>query len=153
MFFQCLAWIATGVSAIIAVVQLYKGNKRNKFEYITKLRNEFQNNKDLVDLFYEIDYEHFCFDKENFHESEKEKNSDSLLAFFTNIAYLKKFNIMDEDQLKFFQYEIHSIYTNSEIEKYRFYLIDLYKKEHVPFKFEEFFKLAEAMENQLPNVG
>lgn len=145
---QALAWVATAVSAIIAVVQLYKRNKQKKFEYITSLRNEFQNNKDMVDMFYEIDYETYKFDITKFTGNETEKRLDLLLGFFTNIAYLKKFGIMDEEQLSFFQYEIHSINTNQEVQIYKRHLIKLFDEQQIPFKFEEFFKLAEELERK-----
>lgn len=76
---QTAANIATALTFAALAWQLWESNKQTKksaiqkrSEYIIDLYNTFINDKDMVDIYYELEYGKFKYD-DRFHGSDTEK--------------------------------------------------------------------------------
>ncbi|MCG6154037.1 hypothetical protein [Leptospira bandrabouensis] len=118
---QLLANISTTIAVVIAVFQLYKQNKQRRIDYLLRLHEFLISNREMEELFYQIDHETFKFNKK-IPGSKKEIILDRLLGFFETICRLEKEGLFTKSDFSFFEYELLRIVKNTEIRKYFDYL-------------------------------
>lgn len=145
---QTWANIATALTFAIAAWQLRESNKQSKTaaiqkrsEYVIDLYNTFINDKDMIDIYYKIEYSEFRYDG-NFHGSDMEKQLDKLLGHFSNIGRLYNLGILAREDLKFLEYEFLVIYQNKNIQAYLKYLDGWFKVRQINDKKFYFFRMT-----------
>ena len=154
-----LSEMLTIASILLAVLGLFanflqirRGNTQKRAEYIVQLYNEFVNDRDMMEIYYKLEYSKFNYGQ-NFHGSETEKQLDKLLGHFSNIGRLHFMGVIRRQDLKFLEYEFLVIYQNSNIESYLAFLDEWFETRGIDDqKFEYFRKTAQLLEheNQTP---
>lgn len=79
---QLIASVATAIALIPAVVQLIQSNKQKRAKFIMSLYNAFTNDKEMMDMYYKIEYGNFTYNPESFHDSAEEKRLDKTIRPF-----------------------------------------------------------------------
>lgn len=151
---QTIANISTALTFGAAAWQLWESNKQTKnsavqkrSEYIIDLYNTFTNDKDMVEVYYKLEYSEFKYD-ENFHGSQTEKQLDKLLGHFSNIGRLYNLGILTLEDLKFLEYEFLVIYQNKNVQAYFDFLDAWFKLRQINNKKFEYFRLTgQVLEN------
>ncbi|MEO0075903.1 MAG: hypothetical protein ABIK31_07390 [candidate division WOR-3 bacterium] len=145
---QTIANVATALTFGAAAWQLWESNKQTRksaiqkrSEYVINLYNTFINDKDMVEIYYKLEYSEFRYD-DNFHGSQTEKQLDKLLGHFSNIGRLFNLGILTREDLKFFEYEFLVIYQNKNIQAYLRFLDNWFKLRQINIKKFEYFRLT-----------
>ncbi len=115
---QLIASVATAIALIPAVVQLIQSNKQKRAKFIMSLYNAFTNDKEMMDMYYKIEYGNFTYNPESFHDSAEEKRLDKLLGHFNNICYLRKLDVIKDSEFQLLEYEISRVITDDNIQSY-----------------------------------
>lgn len=152
---QTIANVATALTFGIAAWQLWEVNRQAKksaiqkrSEYIIDLYNTFVNDKDMVDIYYKLEYSEFNYDN-NFHGSDTEKQLDKLLGHFSNIGRLYFSDILTREDLKFLEYEFLIVYQNRNIKTYLNFLDNWFKIRQIKDqKFEYFRRTGQLLEKK-----
>ena len=132
------------VGAIVSLVQYDKSTKLKRADYINELTERIRTDKDISPCVYDIEYDEEWYD-EDFHGSgELERKFDKTLSYFSYICYLKKQEILTNDEFKFFQYEIDRIVTNSQVIDYFYNLYHFARQYEDPITFQYLFEYAET---------
>jgi hypothetical protein len=84
---QIFVWVAAVIGLIFNYLQMRTNNRQKTAEHIISLNNQFASDKDMTDIYYEIEYGKFKYDAA-FHESERETKLDKLLDLYESIAKL-----------------------------------------------------------------
>jgi len=145
---QTWANISTALTFAIAAWQLRESNKQSRAaaiqkrsEYVIDLYNTFINDKDMIDIYYKLEYSEFRYDV-NFHGSEMEKQLDKLLGHFSNIGRLYNLGILAREDLKFLEYEFLVIYQNKNIQAYLKFLDGWFKVRQINDKKFDYFRMT-----------
>lgn len=145
---QTIANIATALTFGAATWQLWESNKQTKksaiqkrSEYIIDFYNTFVNDKDMVEIYYKLEYSDFIYD-ETFHGTETEKKLDKLLGHFSNIGRLYYSSILTLEDLKFLEYEFLVIFQNRNIKSYLTVLDNWFKIREIKDKKFEYFRMT-----------
>ena len=152
---QIIANIATALTFGAAAWQLWESNKQTKksaiqkrSEYIIDLYNTFINDKDMVEIYYKLEYSDFIYD-DSFHGSEIEMKLDKLLGHFSNIGRLYYASILTREDLNFLEYEFLVIFQNRNIKSYLTFLDYWFKIRGLKNqKFEYFRLVGSLLENE-----
>jgi hypothetical protein len=155
---QAIANIATALTFGAAAWQLWESNKQTRksavqkrSEYIIDLYNTFVNDKDMIDIYYKLEYSDFKYDN-NFHGSETEKQLDKLLGHFSNIGRLYFAKILTREDLKFLEYEFLIIFQNKNIKAYLNFLDNWFKTRGIKDqKFDYFRQTGQLLEKENKN--
>ena len=133
-YFQLIemcATILTALTAIISVpiilVQYTKSKKQKRAEFILQLHHMFINDKDMMDLFYKIEYGDFKYDSKT-HMTLEEQKLDKLLGHFNNICRLYEMNVITKKDFQLFEYEVCRVAQNPEICNYFDFLDRWFKR-------------------------
>jgi hypothetical protein len=153
-----IANIATALTFAAAAWQLWESNKQAKqaaiqkrSEYIIDLYDTFVNDKDMVDIYYKLEYSDFEYDT-SFHASDTEKKLDRLLGHFSNVGRLYYLGILTREDIKFLEYEFLVIYQNKNISSYFAFLDNWFKESGIKDqKFDYFRRTGQllATENKI----
>jgi hypothetical protein len=145
---QTIANIATALTFGAAAWQLWESNKQTKksaiqkrSEYVLDLYNAFVNDKDMIEIYYKLEYSEFRYDG-NFHGSETEKQLDKLLGHFSNIGRLYSLEILTRGDLKFLEYEFLVIYQNKNIQAYLNFLDSWFKARKINDQKFQYFRMT-----------
>lgn len=145
---QTIANVATALTFGAAAWQLWESNKQTRnsaiqkrSEYVIDLYNTFVNDKDMVEIYYKLEYSEFRYDG-NFHGSDTEKQLDKLLGHFSNIGRLFNLGILTREDLKFLEYEFLVIYQNKNIQAYLSFLDGWFKMRQINDKKFQYFRLT-----------
>jgi hypothetical protein len=145
---QTVANIAIALTFAIAAWQLWEtkqqANKaaiQKRSEYVISLYNAFINDKDMVDIYYKLEYSEFKYDN-NFHGSDTEKKLDKLLGHFSNIGRLNHLGILTIGDLKFMEYEFLVMWQNKNIKSYLQFLDEWFKLREIKDTKFEYFRLT-----------
>ena len=152
---QTVANVATALTFGAAAWQLWESNKeikksaiQKRSEYIIDLYNTFVNDKDMVDIYYKLEYSDFKYDG-SFHGSDTEKKLDKLLGHFSNIGRLYYANILTREDLKFLEYEFLVIFQNKNIKSYLAFLDNWFKVRGIKDqKFDYFRQTGQLLEKE-----
>ena len=155
---QTIANVATSLTFGAAAWQLWESNKQTRnsaiqkrSEYVIDLYNTFVNDKDMIEIYYKLEYSEFRYDV-NFHGSETEKQLDKLLGHFSNIGRLYYLRILTREDLKFLDYEFLVIYQNKNIQAYLHFLDSWFEARKInDQKFQYFRKTGKVLEEDNKN--
>lgn len=118
---EMCATVLTALTAVISVpiilVQYAKSKKQKRAEFILQLHHMFINDKDMMEMFYKIEYGDFKYDAK-MHMSLEEQKLDKLLGHFNNICRLYEMNVIEDKDFEIFRYEISRVAQNKEVRKY-----------------------------------
>lgn len=118
---EMCAAVLTALTAVISVpiimVQYAKSKKQKRAEFILQLHHIFVDDKDMMEMFYKIEYGDFKYDAE-MHISLEEKKLDKLLGHFNNVCRLYEMNVIEDNDFEIFRYEISRVAQNREVCKY-----------------------------------
>lgn len=132
---EMCATVLTALTAVISVpivlVQYAKSKKQKRAEFILQLHHLFVNDKDMMEMFYKIEYGDFKYDSD-MHMSAEEKKLDKLLGHFNNICRLYEMNVIEDKDFEIFRYEISRVAKNKEICKYFDFLDNWFKRMNIP---------------------
>lgn len=131
---EMCATVLTALTAVISVpiilVQYAKSKKQKRAEFILQLHHMFINDKDMMEMFYKIEYGDFKYDAK-MHMSLKEQKLDKLLGHFNNICRLYEMNVIEDKDFEIFRYEISRVAQNKEIRKYFDFLDNWFRSKNI----------------------
>lgn len=154
---QTIANVATAMTFAAAAWQLWESNQQVKqsaiqkrSEYVIDLYNTFINDKEMISIYYDIEYNKFLY-ANTFHGSILEKQLDKLLGHFSNIGRLYLLGILTKDDLRFFEYEFLVIHGNKNVQAYLRFLDDWFKAQNINGKkFESFRSTCQSLKEGHP---
>jgi hypothetical protein len=116
--------IISACSFLIAAVglflnwwQLRLGAIRKRAEFIVSVFNQYVTDPLASDIYYEIEYGRFHYNKD-FHRSENERKLDRLLSYFEKIAALYEIGTITLHDLELVRYDFLRIYQNASVQEY-----------------------------------
>jgi hypothetical protein len=119
-----LADIVNGLLLIVAVIgifltlyQIKQSNKTQRASFFKELYSMMYGDSDVTQGYYLIDHGEFKY-SDSFHRSQHEKPIDRILTFMDLICYLRKEDLIAEQEIGFFEYELTRVCDNQEIQKY-----------------------------------
>lgn len=101
--------------------QLRLGGIRKRAEFIVSVFNQYVTDPEASDIYYEIEYGRFHYDK-NFQRSDRERKLDRLLSYFEKIAALYDIGTITLQDLELVQYDFVRVYRDASVQKYFNYL-------------------------------
>ena len=144
----CVLLIAS-TGLFLNLFQMRRGYKQRSSEYIITLYNHFVSDKDIMSIYYKIDYGNFEFD-ENFQESKEEKQLDKLLGHLENIARLYDSKNITYEDLKVVAYEYVVVYKDKSVKAYLKFLDDWCKSRGIKARpYRIFEKVGKMLENKV----
>ena len=129
--------LLTFVGLITNFVQMRKNLLQKRAEFLIMLARDYLLDPDLIELYYEIDYERFKFD-ESVLQTDQEKKLDKLLYIYENIARMYLMDNINKNDIRYFAYRFIRVYQNPEVKKYVALLNGWYGKKLSVKPFEEF---------------
>lgn len=133
--------IAAIFTICLTFFQIKKGNKTQKATFFKELYLTLFSNSDMRNAYYNLEYGEFIYN-DDFHGSEEEKSLDQLLSFIDLICELYYQNVITEQEMKFFKYEITRIFSNENLNKYLTFLESFYKHNTDTKPFQSFIKYS-----------
>ena len=110
--------ILTIIGGIVALFQWNDSNKLKRAEYVNNLFKDFNNNEDVKNFLYNIDYDIPWYD-DNFHNSGKlEQGTDMALNYYSYICYLYENNLIKKKEFEFYKYQVERILKNVNTQNY-----------------------------------
>jgi hypothetical protein len=139
--------LLTFVGLVLNLIQMHKGRSQKRAEFLITLAREYLLDPDLVELYYEIDYERFKFD-ESVLQTDQEKKLDKLLYIYENIARMYVMDNINKNDIRYFAYRFIRVYQNPEVKKYVALLNGWYGKKLSVKPFEAFQKVGPILEKE-----
>jgi hypothetical protein len=145
---QILLWLAAVIGLIFNYLQMRTNNRQKTAEHIINLNNQFASDKDLSDIYYEIEYGKFKYDP-TFHQSERESKLDKLLDLYESMAklyLLSNFTLKDMDYVA---YSYLVVYQDSAVKSYLAFLDKWYKTRGMRVKpYSSFREVGQILETE-----
>ena len=139
--------LLTFVGLITNFVQMRKNLLQKRAEFLIMLARDYLLDPDLIELYYEIDYERFKFD-ESVLQTDQEKKLDKLLYIYENIARMYLMDNINKNDIRYFAYRFIRVYQNLEVKKYVALLNGWYGKKLSVKPFEAFQKVGPILERE-----
>ena len=139
--------LLTFVGLITNFVQMRKNLLQKRAEFLIMLARDYLLDADLIELYYEIDYERFKFD-ESVLQTDQEKKLDKLLYIYENIARMYLMDNINKNDIRYFAYRFIRVYQNPEVKKYVALLNGWYGKKLSVKPFEAFQKVGPILERE-----
>ena len=139
--------LLTFVGLITNFVQMRKNLLQKRAEFLIMLARDYLLDPDLIELYYEIDYERFKFD-ESVLQTDQEKKLDKLLYIYENIARMYLMDNINKNDIRYFAYRFIRVYQNPEVKKYVALLNGWYGKKLSVKPFEAFQKVGPILERE-----
>ena len=117
-FINSLLFVATLIGAICAYFQIRVLNKQKRADLILQLCNRFYDDENMQEIYYKIEYSEFSYNSTEFHHSIEERQLDTLLGHFDNIAQLFEMRIIEAADLQFIRYEFKTVIENIQVNQY-----------------------------------
>ena len=137
----------TFVGLVMNYFQMRKTITQKRAEFLITLARDYLLDPDLIELYYEIDYEKFEFD-EGMLQTDREKKLDKLLYVYENIARMYVMDNINKNDIKYFAYRFIRVYQNPEVKKYVAFLNEWYGKKLSVKPFEAFQKVGPILERE-----
>ena len=122
-FTEILNVLTIGLSVIGGIVALFQwsdSNKLKRAEYVNNLFKEFNNNEDVKEVLYNIEYDIKWYN-ESFHNSGKlEQATDMALNYYSYICYLYESKLIKSKEFEFYKYQIERVIKNEEVQNYMY---------------------------------
>jgi len=123
--------------------------KQKRADYITDLHRQFTSDNDIMDVYYQIEYNRFHYDAANFHGSPEEKALDKLLWLFEYIARIYILGNVTLDDLKFIAYHYIVVYQNESVKKYLSFLDEWFEQRGISITpYQAFRDVAKELEEK-----
>ena len=107
MTITAIGALAAIVVACLATYQLWRKNRLTSVNFAAQALKEFAADKDMQDVFYDIEYEEFEYPKEGFHGgSPEERRIDRLLRHFAAVALAWKEGLVKSGDLVLIRYYV-----------------------------------------------
>ena len=139
--------LLTFVGLVMNYFQMRKTITQKRAEFLITLARDYLLDPDLIELYYEIDYEKFEFD-EGMLQTDREKTLDKLLYVYENIARMYVMDNINKNDIKYFAYRFIRVYQNPEVKKYVAFLNEWYGKKLSVKPFEAFQKVGPILERE-----
>ncbi|UCH77483.1 MAG: hypothetical protein JSU81_07010 [Candidatus Coatesbacteria bacterium] len=139
--------LLTFVGLIFNYVQMRKSWRQKRAEFLITLAREYVLDRDLAELYYQIDYEKFQFD-ESILDSDQERKLDKLLYMYENIARVYVMDNLNKADIKYFAFRFIRVYQSAEVKKYLAFLNSAYGEKLTVKPFEAFQKVGPILEKE-----
>ncbi len=139
--------LLTFVGLVMNYFQMRKTITQKRAEFLITLARDYLLDPDLIELYYQIDYEKFEFD-EGMLQTDCEKKLDKLLYVYENIARMYVMDNINKNDIKYFAYRFIRVYQNPEVKKYVAFLNEWYGKKLSVKPFEAFQKVGPILERE-----
>jgi hypothetical protein len=139
--------LLTFVGLVMNYFQMRKGIIQKRAEFLITLARDYLLDPDLIELYYQIDYEKFEFD-EGMLQTDREKKLDKLLYIYENIARMYLMDNINKNDIKYFAYRFIRVYQNPEVKKYVAFLNEWYGKKLSVKPFDAFQKVGPILERE-----
>jgi hypothetical protein len=122
------------IGILFTYMQVKQNNKVNRAMFLKEFYTTMFTDEDIRKVWYMVEYNRFIYEgtdetrDECFHESELEKATDRLLTFVDLLCSLHARNVISDDEMGFFKYEIRQMYTNEDLDRYLRHVQASYKK-------------------------
>ena len=143
MSVQVVSVIIEAISLVVTVGIARFGFKKwensqkdRRSEFLFKLLEKFREDEDIKRFIYAADYD-------NEVESVPEEQKDKALSYIAYIVYMKKHNLISDDEFAFFEYEITRVLANKTCSKYLKFIANFAEKNHCR---NPFFELTEQFQ-------
>lgn len=144
--------VATIIGGLFALVQWQKANKIKRAEFVDSLIRKLRDDKEIAKTMYMFDYVQDWYDG-NFHNSGTalEHEVDKTLSFLSYICYLRKNNLIKDEDFHFFYYGIKRIADNYSVQAYLFNIYHFSKSRNTEISSSYLFNYC--FENELFGKG
>lgn len=140
---------ATTIGVFAAFIQIYISNRQKRADLLLQLCNQFYQDKEMQDIYYDIEYGQFHYAAGTFHMSEDERKLDKLLGLFSNIGQLFEMGIINDRDLEFIKYEFQIIYECPDVQNYFQTLDGWFKTRRINhLKFQPFRNVGQIIANK-----
>ena len=116
-FFISLGAFATALGAGVAAYQLRRNVRLASVNIVAQALKEFAADKDMQDVFYEIERREFEYPGGN-EGSPAERRTDRLLRHFAAVALARENGLVNPGDLVLIQYYVVKIMDNDDVTKY-----------------------------------
>lgn len=145
---QFVALLIASVGLFLNLIQLRAANRQKRAEYIINLYNQAALDKDVLDMYYKIEYGKFKYD-EKFHGSEEEIKLDKLIDMYDNIAKLYQLGNFTLRDLNYVAYRYLVVYQDEAVGRYLSFLDGWYVRRGMKVKpFHAFRNVGQILEKE-----
>jgi hypothetical protein len=145
---QVGALFIASVGLFLNLIQLRAANRQKRAEYIINMYNQSALDKDVLDIYYKIEYGNFTYDQE-FHGSEEEIKLDKLIDMYDNIAKLYLLGNFTLRDLNYVAYRYLVVYQDESIGNYLSFLDTWYVQRGMKVKpFDAFRAVGQILEKE-----
>jgi hypothetical protein len=134
---QIIAILIAALGLFLSWRQLAIANRQKRAEYIINLYNQSALDKDVLDIYYKIEYGRFDYVPSEFHGGPDEIKLDKLLDMYDNIAKLYKLGNFTSSDLEYVAYRYLVVYQDKSVISYLEFVDSWYKQRGmrlVPFQ-------------------
>ena len=97
--------------------QMRESYRTQRASFFKELYSTMWSDSEIRDMYYRVEYGKLDY-SESFHGSPDERLLDRLLSFTDLLCELYSQNIISDNEMRFFQYELATIYKNDNIHRY-----------------------------------
>lgn len=112
------AAVFAGFGLWLSVIQSRKSNAQVRAKLVAECLQRFCDDRDMQDVFYDIEYAHFMYEEVDFHGTELERKVDKLLLHFSSVALAWRAGLLRVGDLKPLQYIVRRILRDDGIQSY-----------------------------------
>ena len=142
-FLNVLTIILSVIGGIVALIQWNDSNKLKRAEYVNNLFKEFNNNADIKQVLYNIDYDIPWYNDDFHNGGEIEQSTDEALNYYSYICYLYKTGLIKTKEFDFYKYQIERVLKNKEVQNYLYNIYHNSKYYNNEMSFSYLFKYGE----------
>lgn len=136
------------VGLFLNLIQLRVANRQKRAEYIINLYNQSALDKDVLEIYYKIEYGEFKYDHE-FHRSAEEIKLDKLIDMYDNIAKLYQLGNFTLQDLNYVAYRYLVVYQDESVRRYLSFLDTWYVQRGMKVKpFDAFRMVGRILEKE-----
>lgn len=139
--------IATSFSALVAAAALLltflKYREKTKADHANRMADLLMRTRrdpDITNFLKKIDLSDNGWYSRSFYENGFEQTADNALLQFEHILYLKKQNLLTEEEFSHYLYEIDKIVNNQDVQNYFFNLYHYCQRAKLSFKYDKLLK-------------
>ena len=145
---QFVALLIASLGLFLNLIQLKIANRQKRAEYIINLYNQSALDKDVLDIYYKIEYGEFRYDHE-FHRSPEEIKLDKLIDMYDNIAKLYRLGNFTLRDLSYVADRYLVVYQDPSVRKYLSFLDSWYVQRGMKVKpFDAFREVGRILEEE-----
>ena len=126
--------IFTMLGVIVAIFQLYNGNRIKRGEFIRSVYDKFISDSHIKNVIYKMDYGETWYTS-CFHGSLFEKDVDSLFRYLSYICYLRQKKLISKKDMKLFEYVLNRTCLSSQSIEYLWNIYHFSQSNHLECSF------------------